>query len=178
MRPVPLLLQSRCNFATWFRRQSESREASKISIKSCGIVLFKNDWSKFLLLHRFRQIDFPKGAMEQFEDERQAALRELGEEAGISADQIIIDPLFRFEFTRMLSKYESKRYHATSAQKNVVLFLAQLKASSVDPVVRTSIEHLLGYEWRDWNPPHTLQPGLIDTALQSIDLHFQCNAKP
>jgi hypothetical protein len=91
----------------------ESATKPKRKAKSCGFLVMRSD-NSFLLMKHPNRYDLLKGHMEPGETEQQTALRgnffrscvikgsklsstELLEESGILADDIIIDPTFRFE---------------------------------------------------------------------------------
>ncbi|MEM4169771.1 MAG: NUDIX domain-containing protein, partial [Thermoproteota archaeon] len=63
--------------------------------KSAGFIVFtrENSEVKYLFLKVGGRLDFPKGNIEEAEDELTAALRELKEESGI--DKIRVIPGFR-----------------------------------------------------------------------------------
>lgn len=103
---------------------------------SAGIITFRmrNDQPEFLLLHYpHGHWDLPKGKLEQGESLREAALRELEEETGLSAR--IIDGFqegldYIFRHNRQL------------IQKTVSFFVGQASEGQV----RISHEHI-GFEW-------------------------------
>ena len=100
--------------------------------RSAGIVVV-ND-GRFLLLHYDAgHWDFPKGHIEKDESPEEAALRELKEETGISAE---ILPGFA-EKIHYFYKKEGKL-----VSKDVVFFIAKTKTSDV----RLSFEHK-GFIW-------------------------------
>ncbi len=111
--------------------------------RSSGAVVFyiddKTSEPEYLLLHYTAgHWDFPKGNIEAGENEKQAALREIREETGIT-DVEFIDGF------RMKIAY---RYHHGKrlVLKEVVLFLAQTHTRQVT----LSHEHI-GFAWRKYD---------------------------
>jgi len=106
------------------------------SEKSCGAVIFRrNGVNKYLLLHyEGGHWDFVKGHVEKNESERQTALRETEEEAGIT------DLTFIEGFRETISYFY--RRAGRTVRKDVVFYLLQTKTEAV----RLSREHV-GFEW-------------------------------
>ncbi|MEM2138059.1 MAG: bis(5'-nucleosyl)-tetraphosphatase [Candidatus Anstonellaceae archaeon] len=105
--------------------------------KSCGAVVFRLEDRKrqYLVLHyEERHWDFPKGHVEEGEDEEQTARREIAEETGISE----LDFISGF---REAISYSFKR-DGKSVPKEVVFFIAQAKQKQV----KLSHEHI-GFVW-------------------------------
>jgi len=108
---------------------------------SAGIVLFRKEGPKklFLLLHYpSGHWDFIKGKMEKGETTHETAIRETGEETGIT------DIVFVENFEEWI-EYNFK-YQGELVQKKVVFFLAETKMKEV----KISHEHS-GYTWIDYN---------------------------
>jgi len=108
---------------------------------SAGIVLFRKEKSKklFLLLHYpSGHWDFVKGKMEKGESTHETAIRETGEETGIT------DITFVDNFEEWI-EYNFK-YKGELVQKKVVFFLAETKTKEI----KISHEHS-GYTWTDYN---------------------------
>ena len=130
--------------------------------KACGVLVFRDrPVESFLLMRHAQRLDLPKGHVDPGETELQCALRELQEETGIGADDVTLDPHFRWttEYDVDGGRYGlSGRIH-----KTVVIFLGRLKRE-VD--VATS-EHL-GFEWVPWQPPHHIQAQTIDPLLAAV----------
>ena len=107
--------------------------------KSCGaVVFFKNVQVKYLLLqYEAGHWDFVKGNVEPNESEAETVLRELKEETGIVATQLI-------DGFREQIQYFYRRQGET-IQKEVVFYLIQADTERVE----LSFEHV-GYEWLDY----------------------------
>ncbi len=111
---------------------------------SAGIIIYKKEKDrdgkiepKYLMLyHGGGYWNFPKGKLEQGEQSFQAALREVGEEAGIPAKNLRVAPNFR-----VTDKYIYQR-EGQKIFKIVIFFLAQTSQSEV----KVSFEHE-GYAW-------------------------------
>ncbi|MEM3362470.1 MAG: bis(5'-nucleosyl)-tetraphosphatase [Candidatus Anstonellaceae archaeon] len=101
--------------------------------QSRGFILFRKENSKFyflILKYRAGHWDFPRGHVEQNEDELQAALRELEEETSISSIKILDGFSYSYEYD-----FSDNRH------KKVTLFLAKTTQKSV----KLSDEHV---DWR------------------------------
>jgi bis(5'-nucleosidyl)-tetraphosphatase len=89
---------------------------------SCGIVIVRNTdpgWLT-LMLRAYRNWDFPKGLMEQGETPMEAAVREVGEETGIT--QLSFDWGDKFIETGPYNRGKVARYYlASTAEENVTL---------------------------------------------------------
>jgi bis(5'-nucleosidyl)-tetraphosphatase len=103
--------------------------------RSAGIIVFKrNKEIRYLLLHyESGHWDFPKGTIEEGENEKETALRELKEEAGINA-KIIKD------FKEKIQYFY--REEGELVKKEVVFFLGETKEENV----KLSYEHI-GFDW-------------------------------
>lgn len=130
----------------------------KYDEKSCGVVIYreKDGINLYLLLHYpGGHWDFPKGHVEQGEDERQTASRELVEETGISDFQFVDG--FREEVS-----YEYRRHSGTAghhhgetagrqgkkmSNKQVVFFLAKTNLEEI----KLSHEHH-HFKWLPFGP--------------------------
>lgn len=105
---------------------------------STGVVLYriKNDTTEYLLLqYAAGHWDFAKGKIEVGETKREAALRELAEEAGLAAK---LDAAFLASFEYFYTDYDGQNAH-----KMVDFFLGEVEGSDE---VTLSHEHI-GYEW-------------------------------
>ncbi len=135
-------------------------------VRSCGVLIVKGDpIQAFLLMKHSDRWDLPKGHVEPGESDLQCALRELEEETGISKDDIALDANYKF-----VHQYEvhDKRTGSEKCLKTLVIFLARL----IRDVEINLTEHQ-GYQWIDWNPPHTIQTQTIDALLDSLERHQQ-----
>lgn len=106
---------------------------------SAGIIIYRRtkEGPKFLLLyHGGRYWNFPKGKIEAREGSYEAALREVGEETGISKGNLRFDRRFRAYDSFTFTKDKQKVF------KIVIYFLAEAR----HPHVRISEEHH-GYGW-------------------------------
>lgn len=101
--------------------------------KSCGAIIFRKvrGFVEYLLLFQKKSQtwSFPKGHMEAGETEQQTALREVREEAGLTASLL---PGFR----------EEVRYKTENINREVVLFLAEANG---EVVIRKS--EIADYRW-------------------------------
>ncbi len=104
--------------------------------KSCGAVVFaKESDTKYLLLqYEAGHWDFVKGNVEQGENEKETAVRELGEETGITNAKFV-------DGYREKIGYFYKRQGAT-VYKEVVFFLMESPTKDV----KLSFEHI-GFSW-------------------------------
>ncbi len=130
-------------------------------VKSCGVLVFRSKpVESFLLMEHRRRLDLPKGHLEPGESEQDCALRELEEETGITADDLELDPDFRF-----LIQYpvRSKRFADALAQKTVVIFVGRLIRR-----VKIQVTEHEGYRWVPWDPPHRIQAETIDPLLAAL----------
>jgi bis(5'-nucleosidyl)-tetraphosphatase len=109
-----------------------SAGAVVFSIKSPGNVLF------LLLRYGAGHWDFPKGNIEDGEDEIQAAYREIREETGIE------NVMFLEGFNKKV-EYNYKR-HRNVVHKEVIFFLAKTDSQKVI----LSNEHI-AYSWTDFD---------------------------
>ena len=136
--------------------------------KSCGtVVFFKSVQVKYLLLqYEAGHWDFVKGNVEPNESEADTVLRELKEETGIVATQLI-------EGFREQIQYFYRRQGDT-IQKEVVFYLIQADTERVE----LSFEHV-GYEWLDYQ--HALERLTFKNArevLQKAHAFLQANGLP
>jgi 8-oxo-dGTP pyrophosphatase MutT (NUDIX family) len=118
----------------------------------------------FLLLRYPDRYDLPKGHIEFGEDELTCALRELYEETGIKAQDIELDPSFRF-IENYKTKY--KRFPGEIIDKTLVIFLGWLKQE-----VNLKLDGHSSYLWIEWNPPHNIQEKTINPLLKELQIHL------
>ncbi len=87
--------------------------------KSCGSVVFNDDGKVLIVKHNLGHWDFPKGHMEENEDEYDTAIREVKEETNID---IILDSRYRYVIT-----YDP----FPNVIKDVVYFIGKAKNNDV-----------------------------------------------
>ena len=132
--------------------------------KSSGMVVYRtvNGAREFLLLERKEGfLDFPKGHIEAGETEEIAAIREVGEETGLT-----LKPMDGF-------RYVQNYWYSTRngrINKEVVMFISQ--ADSNDKV-KISHEHV-GYRWLTYNEcllhlSFKNQIDMLKAAMEKLD---------
>lgn len=105
---------------------------------SAGLVIYTHhhDAREYLLLHYASgHWDFPKGKLEQGETEHEAAIRELEEETGLTAQLL---PGFKQELDYYFRDYKT----GVLIHKTVTFFIGY----SAEKRVKLSDEHI-GYTW-------------------------------
>lgn len=110
--------------------------------QSAGILVFhgRGKNRKYLLLHYASgHWSFPKGHVEAGEDEREAALREMDEETGISESEISFVEGFGEKIEYFFKK------NGETIHKRVLFFLAKASGKTL-PEVKLSFEHA-AFEW-------------------------------
>ncbi len=118
---------------------------------SAGIVIYRktNQGLLFLLLfHGGKYWSFPKGKIDAEERAWQTALREVGEETGITAKHLEFEPNFR------TSDHFTFRADKQTINKTVVYFLARARKSQVVIAPR---EHR-GYGWFTYKEAMNILP--------------------
>ncbi len=131
---------------------------------SCGVLVVRGEpIDSFLLMKHADRWDLPKGHIEPGETLLACALRELEEETGIKADDIEIDPEFRFETTYQV-RY--KKYGDAPCPKTTIIFLGRLRAAAEIHVT----EHL-GFAWHAWPVPGPIQAETVDPLLRRLAQH-------
>lgn len=134
--------------------------------KAAGIVILtRSTPAQFLLMRHRDRWDLPKGHCEPKESYLETALRETQEETGIAADQIEIDPDFKYKIEYPVTY---KRWGNEVFQKKVKYFLGYID----EPCELVLTEHESA-EWFQWNPPHQIQKQTIDPLLDAIALHIE-----
>ncbi len=134
-------------------------------LMSCGVLITQGQpIEKFLLMKHKSRWDLPKGHTEPGETELECALRELAEETGILADQVELDPEFRFA-TDYVVRY--KRFGRQPIPKTTVIFLGRLLCD-----VKIVVTEHLGYQWMPWCPPHSIQEWTLDPLLMAVERHL------
>lgn len=132
-------------------------------VEAAGLLICTRPFPPELLLMRHAdRWDFPKGHAEPGESILQTALRETEEETGISADQIELDPRFRF-----ILEYDVVGKRRGDYRKRVTYFLGFVNEKL--PVRLT--EHL-GYEWFTWPLPSSFQAQTIDPLVAALGAHW------
>lgn len=135
--------------------------------KACGFLIVRgNPVTSFLLMKHPNRWDLPKGHVDAGESEMQCALRELEEETGIQADEISVDPHFRYEIQYVVN-YKN-RFSGQECLKTVVYFLGRLNC---DVDIRLT-EHG-EFHWFDWKPPQDIQEKTINPLLAAVAEHFE-----
>jgi len=116
-----------------------------IQEKSCGAVIFrKNNETKYLLLHyessskqNYDYWDYPKGHVEEGEDELATVKREVEEETGITDIKFIENFKERIQYFFKRGK--------DLVKKEVIFYLLETKTEKV----KISFEHI-GYKWLNY----------------------------
>jgi bis(5'-nucleosidyl)-tetraphosphatase len=130
-------------------------------LKACGVLVVRGQpIDSFLLMVHSTRLDLPKGHIKKGESDRQCALRELEEETGISADDIQLDPEFRFTTSYSV---RPQKYGCEVCAKTTVIFLGRLKRE-----LEIRVTEHEGFQWRNWEPPHKIQRLTIDPLLEAL----------
>ena len=103
--------------------------------KSCGAVVFNNMNQVLLIKHSEGHWSFPKGHVEENEQEVETALREIKEETNLD---VIID-----EKVRAIVTYNLKE----DTSKEVVYF----KAKALNNNIKLQTEEVLEYKWLSYD---------------------------
>ena len=114
--------------------------------------------------------DLPKGHVDPGESNLQCAYRELEEETGITSEDIVLDPSFKFKHKYRVNY---KRFDNVPKKKKLIIYLGKL----IRPVDIQPTEHD-GYEWFQWNPPHSIQEKTIDPLLAQLAKHWATKLQP
>jgi len=128
--------------------------------KCCGAVVYRriNNKTEYLCLLQKKSGTYsvPKGHMEAFETEQQAALREIYEETGINAQ---LKNNFRME----------TQYTVTSSkQKSLVLFLAEC-----DSEVNIDTDEISAYQWLDYEAAKQVLPSWYENILTQAEAYLR-----
>ena len=108
---------------------------------SCGVipVLLRDGVRHYLLVqHQAGHWGFPKGHPENGETHEQAARRELAEETGIAAVDLVTDPPFE-------EKYVFTKKSGKVVKKTVVYFVGHVESDAV----QVQPEEVQAYAWGD-----------------------------
>lgn len=140
-------------------------EASLPQTKACGFLIVQGDpIESFLLMKHPSRWDLPKGHVDEGETEMQCALRELEEETGIQADDITVDPDFRYQLQYVV--HYKRKFGGSDALKTVVYFLARLNRD-----VSLKLTEHGDAKWFAWAPPHDIQEQTINPLLAAVAAH-------
>ena len=135
-------------------------------VKSCGFLIYRTKPQRTILLMKHpKRWDLPKGHVDEGETNFECALRELQEETGIEQRHLRMEEGFRFKDRYIVESKKGKK------KKTLIIYLAEL----IEDVEIVPTEHE-GFEWVDWNPPHTIQEKTIDPLLVEVDQWWQQNA--
>ncbi len=135
------------------------------SVKAAGIILFTSGVrKKFLVLKHPTRYDIPKGILKDGETERDAALRELEDETGISRDLVTVEGGFHFA-----TSYQTR---ARRLGNQIINKELQVLLGFVKEAMEIKLAEHCGYEWIEWNPPHNIQVNTIDPLLDQIDKYL------
>jgi bis(5'-nucleosidyl)-tetraphosphatase len=140
-----------------------------IDERSSGAVIFSNNKelnkSEFLLLHYASgHWDFPKGNIEDGEDEVQAAYREIFEETGIQ------NVHFLEGFRKKIQYYYSRE--DILIRKEVIFYLAITNTKEIT----LSNEHI-GYAWKDYmEAMNQLTYKSAKDLLKEVKMFLETNA--
>lgn len=132
--------------------------------RSAGMLLFREDLDKkwFLLLHYpSGHWDFVKGRIEKGEQPKEAALREVHEETGITDIEFIDGYEERIQY--------NYQHNGKAIKKEVIFFLAKTKTSKIT----LSDEHL-DFAWLEFDDAYkkTTYQNAKDLLVKSKSLVF------
>ena len=127
-------------------------------VKSCGFAIYRERPQRSILLMKHpKRWDLPKGHVDEGETNLQCALRELQEETGIEEKHLKIIDGFKFKDRYIVQNKSGKK------RKTLIIYLAEL----ITEVEIVPTEHE-GYQWLEWNPPHTIQKKTIDPLFAEL----------
>lgn len=132
-------------------------------VKSCGFLIYRTQPQRSILLMKHpKRWDLPKGHVDEGETNRECALRELREETGIELSHLRIEEGFKYKDRYIIENKKGKK------KKKLIIYLAEL----IEDVEIVPTEHE-GFEWVNWNPPHTIQEKTIDPLLAEVEAWWQ-----
>lgn len=133
-------------------------------IQAAGYLVFRNTPTRqFLLMKHPQRWDLPKGHVDKGEKIMQAARRELYEETGIAKRDFRHIEGFEFKLDYEVVSRKSGKLK----KKQVTIFMAQLVRD-----VKIKLTEHPGYQWFDWDPPHTIWANTIDPLLAHAEAFF------
>lgn len=106
--------------------------------KSCGAIIYNDNNEVLIVKHNAGHWDFPKGHMEEGEDEYQTALREVKEETNLDIELI------------KEHRYEIHYSPKENVDKTVVFFLARNKSNDVEKQ-DSEIANIGWFEYKEAN---------------------------
>lgn len=143
--------------------------AMEPEVFSSGYLVFRKQKKlQFLLMKHANRWDLPKGHLDPGESKHQAAIRELSEETGIDCSDLETIPEFEFQQQYWVTYQKDG---GGKKWKELTIYLGLLTKD----VNIQATEHL-GFEWRDWSPPHQIQTETIDPLLQCVESFFDRNS--
>eukprot|EP00818_Percolomonas_sp_WS_P007094 CAMPEP_0117455610 /NCGR_PEP_ID=MMETSP0759-20121206/11453_1 /TAXON_ID=63605 /ORGANISM="Percolomonas cosmopolitus, Strain WS" /LENGTH=646 /DNA_ID=CAMNT_0005248929 /DNA_START=54 /DNA_END=1994 /DNA_ORIENTATION=- len=136
----------------------QSLQLYRISSTTGGALVLRRHSSgkyQFLLLKSGDNLVAPHTKTEQSEREDKTARRALKRDLGFEESDVVLNNEFRFE-----SQYQDAD---TCEERTEIMFAAFLK----DPNQDINLSENYGdYEWRDWNPPHNVDPEIDDVLAE------------
>lgn len=131
-------------------------------VQAAGVVVMTRETpTKVLLLKHADRLDLPKGHMDEGEDLLQTALRETSEETGLPAEQLTLEPDFKFQI-----EYDLTSRKRGSYRKRVTYFLGW-----VDAEFEVALTEHIGFEWVRF-PCRPIQAETLDPLFEEIERHL------